>query len=252
MPEILSMSTVDYPGLPACVIFFRGCPFRCPFCHNALLLEPEEDVNIDGVFQKARESLGRLASAIVFGGGEPLMSAEAVEKIASRVRKEFTDAKLKLDTNGFYPRELHLLLKAGLLDFVALDFKGSPEQYEEGTIIGNEKLGPVAIQNLRRSIALCAKMPDVEMEIRTTVVPGLNDSAETIAAIANEVRGNATCYVLQQFSGSGGLLDPGLVGKTGIISREKLLALGKTARKTLAGGTVKIRTIENGEETVTP
>ncbi len=133
MPEMLSLSTVDYPGLPACVIFFRGCPFKCPFCHNPGLLEPEENVNIDELFQKVRGSL-KLAGAVVFGGGEPLMSAEAVEKIASMVRHEFTGAKIKLDTNGFYPRELHLLLREGLLDFVALDFKSSPEQYENGTV----------------------------------------------------------------------------------------------------------------------
>lgn len=247
MPEILSLSTVDYPGLPACVIFFRGCPFRCPFCHNPGLLEPEEKVNIEEVFQKVRECL-KIAGAVVFGGGEPLMSAETVGKIASMVRKEFTNAKMKLDTNGFYPRELHLLLKAGLLDFVALDFKGSPEQYENGAVIGNGKLGPAAIQNLRRSMALCARSSGVELEIRTTVVPGLNDSAETIAAIANEVRGNATCYVLQQFSGRGGILDESL-DKTGIVSREKLLALGKTAKEKFAG-MVKIRTLENGEETI--
>lgn len=246
MPEILSLSTVDYPGLPACVIFFRGCPFKCPFCHNRGLLEPEENVNIEDVFQKVRAGL-KLAGAVVFGGGEPLMSADAVEKTASMVRQEFTNAKIKLDTNGFYPRELHLLLKAGLLDFVALDFKGSPEQYENGAVIGNEKLGAVAIQNLRRSIALCAKS-GVEMEIRTTVVPGLNDSAETIAAIASEVRGNATCYVLQQFSGRGGTLDP-ILDKTGTVSREKLLALGKSA-KGIFTGTVKIRTLEGGEEII--
>lgn len=246
MPEILSLSTVDYPGLPACVIFFRGCPFKCPFCHNQGFLEPEENANIENVFQKVRGGL-KLASAVVFGGGEPLMSAEAVEKTASMVRHEFTNAKIKLDTNGFYPRELHLLLKEGLLDFVALDFKGSPEQYENGTAIGNEKLGPTAIQNLRRSIALCAKS-GVEMEIRTTVVPGLNDSAETIAAIANEVRGNATCYVLQQFSGRGGVPDPGLE-KIGAVGREKLLSLGKSA-KGIFTGTVKIRTLENGEEII--
>ncbi len=243
MPEILPLSTVDYPGLPSCVLFFHGCPFRCPFCHNPRLLEPEENVDIDLVFKKVRECHG-LASAVVFSGGEPLMSADAVGKIASGIRKEFGEVKMKLDTNGFYPRELHTLLKGGLLDFVAIDFKGSPEQYETGAIIGNEKLGPPAIQNLRRSMELCART-SVEIEIRTTVVPGMNDSAETIAAIAREVPPKAA-YVLQQFSGSGGILDPALE-KVGTVGREKLLTLGKVAKEAFAG-TVKMRTLEGGEE----
>lgn len=246
MPEILPLSTVDYPGRPSCVIFFRGCPFRCPFCHNARLLEPEAgESDVGAAFEKVRECL-KLAGAVVFGGGEPLMSAEAAGKIASMVRKEFGEAKIKLDTNGFYPRELRALLKEGLLDFVAIDFKGSPEQYEDGTIIGNEKLGPLAIQNLRRSIELCART-NVGIEIRTTVLSGMNDSPETIGSIAREVPPKAT-YVLQQFSGSGGVINENFA-KAGTVGRERLLALGRTA-KAAFGGTVKIRTLEGGEETV--
>lgn len=245
MAELLSLSTIDYPGKPSCVVFLKGCPFRCPFCYNYGLLEPEDKIDTDALFQKARECL-KVAGAVVFGGGEPLMSAEAVWKIASGIRNEFAGTKIKLDTNGFFPRELHGLLKEGLLDFVALDFKGSPGQYENGAIIGNKNLGPLAIQNLRRSIELCART-GVEIEIRTTIVPGMNDSGETIASIAREVPGRAT-YVLQQFTGSVGTLDKGFE-KLGAIGRGEVLGLGRKAKEIFAG-TVKIRTLENGEETV--
>lgn len=252
MAGLLSLSTIDYPGLPSCVLFLKGCPFSCPFCYNYGLLEPEDKMDIDTVFQKVKECLGHrpyrfarygLASAVVFSGGEPLMSPDVVRTIASRLKAE---AKTKLDTNGFYPRELRSLLKEGLLDFVAIDFKGSPEQYEDGAIIGNKTVGPSAIQNLRRSIELCARA-GVGIEIRTTIVPGMNDSGETIAAIAKEVPDGAT-YVLQQFTGSMGTLDKSFE-KLCAISREEMLVLGKKAREILAG-TVKIRTIENGEEVV--
>ena len=29
---------LDYPGRIACTVFFSGCNFRCPFCHNASLV----------------------------------------------------------------------------------------------------------------------------------------------------------------------------------------------------------------------
>ena len=33
------MTLLDYPGRVACTVFFGGCEMRCPFCHNAELLD---------------------------------------------------------------------------------------------------------------------------------------------------------------------------------------------------------------------
>lgn len=33
------LTLLDYPGLTACTLFTGGCNFRCPFCHNASLVE---------------------------------------------------------------------------------------------------------------------------------------------------------------------------------------------------------------------
>ena len=33
------MTLLDYPGKVACTVFFGGCDMRCPFCHNAELLD---------------------------------------------------------------------------------------------------------------------------------------------------------------------------------------------------------------------
>ena len=33
------MTLLDYPGKVACTVFLGGCEFRCPFCHNADLLD---------------------------------------------------------------------------------------------------------------------------------------------------------------------------------------------------------------------
>ena len=32
------LTLLDYPGRVACTVFFGGCNFRCPFCHNAGLV----------------------------------------------------------------------------------------------------------------------------------------------------------------------------------------------------------------------
>ncbi|HMB65576.1 MAG TPA: radical SAM protein, partial [Patescibacteria group bacterium] len=33
------LSLIDYPGELAAVIFTQGCNFRCPFCHNPMLVQ---------------------------------------------------------------------------------------------------------------------------------------------------------------------------------------------------------------------
>ena len=32
------MTMLDYPEKVACTVFLAGCNYRCPFCHNALLV----------------------------------------------------------------------------------------------------------------------------------------------------------------------------------------------------------------------
>ena len=37
------MTLLDFPGKVACTVFTGGCNFRCPFCHNALLVTDIDD-----------------------------------------------------------------------------------------------------------------------------------------------------------------------------------------------------------------
>ena len=33
------MTLLDFPGKVACTVFLGGCDLRCPFCHNAELID---------------------------------------------------------------------------------------------------------------------------------------------------------------------------------------------------------------------
>ena len=35
---VTALTTIDYPGELAAVIFCQGCPWRCGYCHNPHLL----------------------------------------------------------------------------------------------------------------------------------------------------------------------------------------------------------------------
>ncbi|MFZ6999496.1 4Fe-4S cluster-binding domain-containing protein, partial [Pseudomonas aeruginosa] len=37
---LVPLTTLDYPGLLACVLFCQGCAWRCRYCHNPELIAP--------------------------------------------------------------------------------------------------------------------------------------------------------------------------------------------------------------------
>ncbi len=55
---LVPLTTLDYPGLLACVLFCQGCAWRCRYCHN-----PERRTTVHwGLFDSER--LWRLATRL--------------------------------------------------------------------------------------------------------------------------------------------------------------------------------------------
>lgn len=73
---IQKLTLLDYPGTVACTVFTAGCNFRCPFCHNAMLVLPEqiEDASLgeDEVLSFLKKRRGVL-DGVAITGGEPLL-----------------------------------------------------------------------------------------------------------------------------------------------------------------------------------
>jgi len=79
---IEKFSIVDFPNRMAAVVFMQGCPWRCPFCHNAHLQDVNAETNI--VWHKFTDFLKQrkgILDAVVFSGGEPLVQKELREAI---------------------------------------------------------------------------------------------------------------------------------------------------------------------------
>ncbi len=129
------LTLLDFPERVACIIFTLGCNFRCPFCQNGGLVLPdpgtipvtEEDVIAYLVKRKG------ILDGVVISGGEPLIWPDLIDFI--RKVKDL-GYQVKLDTNGSFPDRLESLLEEGLLDYVAMDIKNSPERY--GASIGTD------------------------------------------------------------------------------------------------------------------
>lgn len=207
------LTLLDYPGKVACTIFFAGCNFRCPFCHNASLvthIDPEENISREEVLAFLRKRAGIL-DGVCITGGEPLLAPD-LEAFIREIKA--LGYEVKLDTNGSNAEKLKHLVKAGIIDYVAMDIKNSPEKY--GMTIGIEGY---EMSNVMQSAAFLME-GHVPYEFRTTVVREFH-KREDFEAIGQWLEG-ADRYYLQSFVDSGDLIQPGLRGYTKEIMEQAL------------------------------
>ena len=224
------LTLLDYPGTVACTVFTGGCNFRCPFCHNAALVRPEElnrENEEEQVLSFLKKRVGVL-DGVAITGGEPLLHAD-MPAFLEKVRA--LGYKIKLDTNGSFPDRLIGLVRAGLVDRVAMDVKNAPELYAQTAGVRNLDLRPIE----RSKDFLLAG--GVDYEFRTTVVRGLH-TAESLAGAARWIE-SAREYYLQQYKDSGHVLTPEGLGS---FSAEEMHALADAVRPIVP--TVQLRGVE--------
>lgn len=191
---------LDYPGCVACTVFAHGCNLRCPFCHNAGLVirKPENTIDIQELSAFLQKRKGIL-DGVCLTGGEPLAQKDSIEFI--EFLKSF-GYKVKLDTNGFYPQRLKEAIDKGLIDYIAMDIKSSPEGYAKAVGIENVDITPV-----NESIKLIMSS-GLDYEFRTTAVKGIHLVSD-FKEIGQWIEG-ARSYFIQQFINSGDLISDGL------------------------------------------
>lgn len=200
---LMKTTLLDYPEHVACTVFTGGCNFRCPFCHNAELLSmdlPAEysEEEIFAFLKKRRATL----EGVVLTGGEPTLQPDLPDFLR-RIREEF-GLLIKLDTNGINPGMVEELIGEGLLSYIAMDIKASPENYARVCGMAGEAGGSSWFEKVTetKNLLLAGHVP---YEFRTTVVEGLH-TAEDFEGIAMFIEG-AERYALQSFKDSENVLD---------------------------------------------
>ena len=196
------LTLLDYPGALAAIVFVGGCNFRCPFCHNGtLVLGNEGDIDTEEFFSFLESRRGRL-SGVVVSGGEPTLYPDLPEFIA-RIRA--LGYKVKLDTNGTNPDMIKSLVLDGLVDYVAMDIKNSPDSYAvtAGAVPDMEKI--------RQSVDFLLS-GSVEYEFRTTLVRQFH-TREDMEKIGKWIKG-AKRYFLQNYKHTDGVISEGLDAHT--------------------------------------
>jgi len=186
------LTTTDFPGLLAAVVFCQGCPWQCGYCHNPHLIPREGEGGMSWAQVKAfllrRQGL---LDAVVFSGGEPTLQSGLTQACREARALGF---KTGLHTAGPYPARLAEVLPE--LDWVGMDIKAPFAGYDR--ITGVPGSGERARESLLRLLD-----SGVDYEIRTTVHPHLC-SAEQVSLLAQELAGlGVRRYVLQEFRAQG-------------------------------------------------
>jgi len=195
----LSESLIDHPGNISFVVYTAPCNFRCPYCHNpSLVTEAKASVTGDEVLNEISRRAGFIDS-VTITGGEPTINPDIID-FMRRVKK--TGVSVKLDTNGYRPDVLSVIIGEKLADYIAMDIKAAPYNYAMASCINNPDVSVI-----ERSARLIIDS-GIKHEFRTTVVPGIVEKKD-INHIGKMVSG-APVFVLQQFANKE-TLSPGMV-----------------------------------------
>lgn len=183
-------SLVDYPEKISATIFMQGCPWRCPFCHNASLQPAGIDTHF--IWDKFLEFLGtrkRLLDAVVFSGGEPLMQ-DALPEAINEVKS--LGFKIGLHTGGYRPNMLKKVLP--LIDWVGFDIKAplETERYKQAT--GGINHLPHVLESLEMLLG-----SQVHFECRTTCDPRILDLLDILQIGESLKEKGVREYYLQKY-----------------------------------------------------
>lgn len=187
------MTTIDFPEHLSAVIFTRGCPLACRYCHNNHLRPPKVNLSNyswSGVRNHLLKRVG-LIDAVVFSGGEPTS-----QKFLKNAILECKDMgyKIGLHTSGIYPKKIAEIIN--LIDWIGFDVKAPFEDYEPITAVKSS--GVRAKESLGLILA-----SGVNTECRTTYHPSLltNKQLITIAEELSSLGGSD--FKLQNFRKEG-------------------------------------------------
>jgi pyruvate formate lyase activating enzyme len=181
------VSTVDWRGRSVCVLFFRGCPVHCDYCHNETIRTGNDYRNLDEIIEKIDTSK-MVVSGVVFSGGEPTCQPESLITLARAAK--IMGLQTGIHTNGINPDVIAELIDRRLIDRVALDIKTQWSRY-------NIRLGADCVDKVKKSLSHCKSANRAgllkEFQVVITVFRGFETE---VPRIASEVGDSA--IVLQQ------------------------------------------------------
>ena len=176
------LTLLDYPGKVACTIFTAGCNFRCPFCHNDLLVNMQDNAFYDEseIFEHL-EKRKNVIDGVAVTGGEPLLQPEFAYEVFKLCHENGINTCLDTSGSILNDRIKRLLTET---DRVLLDIKYTDDDlYRENVGCSLEKpLDFLYYLNEQR----------IPVTLRQVIIPTLNDNVENIEKL-NGIIKNHSC-----------------------------------------------------------
>jgi pyruvate formate lyase activating enzyme len=187
--EIQAINAIDLPGRLACVLFTKGCPWKCRDCqyHNLQFIGnciPWKE--IDTLLPELRGFL----KGVVISGCEPTLHPE-LWNLLSWIRG--LGFAVAIHTSGFNPFMLSRILTKKMVDFVTMDIKAPPDAYDRITQTEN------ACLKVSRSISIILDS-GVDYEFRTTWNPSVLTENELMETMRKASKSGIKKFCLQKFN----------------------------------------------------
>ena len=193
--NIQRFSTGDGPGIRT-TVFLKGCPMRCPWCHNPETQSPHrqtlyfkaagktvsygDEMTADMIADDVCEDIEfykESGGGVTVSGGEPMLQAGGVAELAHILRGR--GVRTLVDTAGLVPWSSFEAVLPDVKEYYYDVKSGSAEKYAE---IGGD-LGVIA-DNLKRLIRSGA-----DVTVRVPFIPGFNSSEDDIKRICEVIIG---------------------------------------------------------------
>lgn len=172
--SVESFGSVDGPGIRY-IIFLKGCPMRCQFCHNPDTWDSRgaQDMTVDELLDKAERfrSYWGAEGGITVSGGEALMQIDFLLELFTEAHRRNITTCLDTSAQPFRPDNKQWMDKFEALmkvtDTVLLDIKHIDDE-------GHRRL----TGHTNRNILDCARwLSDhkIPVWIRHVLIPGITD-----------------------------------------------------------------------------
>ena len=125
--DITKFTFQDFPEHTACIVWFAGCNFRCPYCHNPEFITGNlQKIDEQKILDFLKSRIG-LLDGVVLSGGECCLFDDVYDFVKKIKEMGFL---VKIDTNGTNTKLIKKLVNDKMIDFVALDYKAPKEKFK--------------------------------------------------------------------------------------------------------------------------
>ena len=212
--ELVPFSAMGWSNQDCVVVKLAGCNFRCPYCNEPELLDFKEEylVDIREVEKQILESTTEIKN-VLFSGAEPTLQQQGLLELARFCKSK--KLNMGIDTNGSKYFTIKRLVEHALVNFISLDIKSpmtnetlfdkitrSATFFRPNTEIINDIRKTIQLLGNIKERKIKGKSPldkDVEIEVKTTIVPGLVYRKEDLIEIGKEIKDLKCTWTLKQF-----------------------------------------------------